>query len=73
MDIPSVSLRGEHVDLMIMVSLMVYLITAFEITFISGHHFCSNSVTLLPYNEWKYTYFFSETLSETHESLCTGL
>ena len=48
MDIPSVSLRGEHVDLMIMVSLMVYLITAFEITFISGHHFCSNSVTLLP-------------------------
>lgn len=46
MDIPSVSLRGEHVDLMIMVSLMVYLITAFEITFISGHHFCSNSVTI---------------------------
>ena len=62
MDIYSVNLRGEHVDLIIMVFLMLYLITAFEITFISEHHFCSNSVTLLPYNEWKYIYFFSETL-----------
>ena len=73
MDIYSVNLRGEHVDLIIMVFLMLYLISAFEITFISEHHFCSNSVTLLPYNEWKCTYFSSETLSETHESVCTGL
>lgn len=41
---------------------MLYLVTALEITFISELHFCSNSVTLLPYKVWKYTYFFSETL-----------
>jgi hypothetical protein len=41
---------------------MLYLVTTLEITFISEVHFCSNSVTLLPYKEWKYTYFYSETL-----------
>ena len=41
---------------------MLYLVTTLEITFISELHLCSNSVTLLPYKEWKYTYFFSETL-----------
>ena len=62
MDIYSVNLRGTHVDLIIMVFFMLYLITAFDIMFNSEHRFCSNSVTLLPYNEWKYIYFFSETL-----------
>ena len=41
---------------------MLYLVTTLEITFISELHLCSNSVTLLPYKEWKYTYFFSESL-----------
>ena len=51
MDIYSVNLRGTHVDLIIMIFFMLYLITAFDITFISEHQFCSNSVNLLRYNE----------------------
>lgn len=42
---------------------MLYLVTALKIMFISELHFCSNSVSLLPYKEWKYTYFFSEILA----------
>lgn len=41
---------------------MLYLVTTLEIMFISELHFYSTSVTLLPYKEWEYKYFFSETL-----------
>ena len=49
---------------------MLYLVTALEITFISEHYFCSNSVTLVPYKDWKYIYFFSETLPPL-KNLCS--
>ena len=61
MGIYCVNLRGTHVDLIRKVFLMLYLVKALEITFISELHLGSNSVALLPYKDWKYTYFFPET------------
>ena len=62
MDIYCVNLRGTHVGLIRKVILMLYLVTALEITFISELHLCSKSVALLPYKDWKYTYFSPRNL-----------
>ena len=56
------NVRGTHVDLIRKVFLMLYLVMALEITFISELHFGSNAVALFPSKGWKYIYFFSETL-----------
>ena len=69
MDLYCVNLRGTYVDFTRKVFLMLYLVTALEITFINELHFCCNLVALLPFKEWKCTYFFSESLSPP-KNLC---
>ena len=68
MDIYFINVRWTHVDLLRMVFLMLYLFIELEITFIIELHFFLIQ-WLLPYKKWKYTYFFSKTLSPP-KNLC---